>query len=534
MGRRSIVTCAALFACVCAPAEAQLVYSADGRLYEIDADGSDRSLLTTPTSHRASDAEADWSPDGQQLAVVYERNAADDFYRSRIDLLSADGSSRERVTELQRGVFVSSPRWSPDGDRLAFTRFTRRGDRYTSAIVVRDLSGDELTVVKQRLNRRLNNVGSPEWAPDGTTVLYSAFRLDRRAYFRSSIHIASLSGGPTRLLEREAHSPAFSADGSQIAFVSIADRNGEICGSDECFYSGELYVMDADGSNVQRLTRSKGDEMAPDWSADGGRIAFNSDRNFPDGFAHEIYSIAPDGTCLTWLTNGTASSVEPAWRPGGAATDPGGCGATPRKPLIEVDLGQAREFGSPRPLWLGLTHRGLLLSDVTHGRSEPLFFDYADCARYRPQDCPPGIEVMNQSVCSKDGSVRFLGDSGEQVNRRRRALVASFGAQGGITALTGALELNLFADPGGAAAVRAAFRALRPFPGEAKVERLPSPSIPAKLARQIRRVTRVYGRLGSVAATAEQLDLSRRTVRMRLDNRRALDDFGHRVRTVRC
>jgi len=525
-----IVTWGLLFACMCAPADAQIVYSADGRLYEIGADGSDRSLFTTPTTLQASDFDPEWSPDGTQLAVVHQPGEEEE--RSRIDLLSTDGSSREAFTQLERGVFDAFPRWSPDGSRLVFTRFTEDSGDYRTAIVIRDFTGEERTLVRQRLDRWLTTVLWPEWSSDGQSVLYSRSRLDREFNFGASIYTVPADGGPADLLARDAHSPALSPDGSRIAFISIADRNGQTCGSDECSYNGELYVMDADGGNAQRLTRSKGDDMSPDWSADGSRIAFSSNRNFPEGYGHEIYSIDADGNCLTWLTNGTASSVEPTWRPAAVSSDPGGCGATPRAALIEVDLGAARAFDSPRPLWLGTTYRGLLLSEVTHGRHEPLFFAYSDCGRYYPRDCPREIQVMDESVCANDASVPFLGTNNERIKRRRRALVAPFGAQGGVTALTGGLEVDVFAY--GRSAARAAFGDLRPFPRETPIDQLRAPAIPATLARQIRRVQRVHGHVESVAATAEELGLSRRTVRMRLANARALDEFGHRVREKRC
>jgi Tol biopolymer transport system component len=535
MGRRSIVMCTVLVACFCAPAHAQLVYSGNGQLYEIDADGSDRGFFTAPTSPKASDSEPAWSPDGSQLAVVHERNAEDFFDRSRLDVLDADGSSRRSVTGLEGGTFVSSPEWAADGSRLAFSRFTQRSNRYRSAIVVRDLTtGSERTLVTERLGRRFTSVGQPEWSPDGESVVYSLFRLDRHADFQAFLYVVAADGGSPTLLAREAHSAAFSPDGSQIAFVSIADRNGTTCGSDECAYNGELYVMDAGGENARRLTQSEGDDMAPDWSADGSRIAFNSNRNFPDGYGHELYSIEPDGDCLTWLTNGTLNSVAPTWRPAPGPTDPGGCGATPRPPLVEVDLGPAHAFDLTGPLWLGLSHKGLLLSDVDHNRHEPLFFGYLDCGRYRPSDCPPGIQILVESVCSRDAAVPFLGDNNEPIDRRRGALVADYGRFGGVTVLTGGLEVHVVAEVDHVAPVRVAFRALRPFPRETGVPRLRPPAIPASLARQTRRVVRVYQRLGSVTATAEHLQLSRRTVRLRLGNAEALDDFGHRVRTTRC
>jgi Tol biopolymer transport system component len=526
MGRRSIVTCAALFACICAPAEAQIVYSADGRLYEIDAEGSDRESFTAAMSPRASDAEPAWSPDGTQLLVVHESDAEDDVDRSRIDVLSADGSSRQRLTSLERGVFVGSPRWSPTDDQVAFARFTYSSRRYTSAIVIRDLGGAERTLVRQRLDRRLTSVWGPEWSPDGETVLYSTSRLGRRAYFHSSIRVAPLDGGPTELFMRDAYLPAFSPDGSRIAFISIADQNGQTCGSDECSYNGELYVMDADGSNALRLTRSEGDDIAPDWAPDGSRIAFNSDRNFPGYGAHELYSIEPDGNCLTWLTNGTANSAGPAWRPETVNAEPGGCGATPRSPLIEVDLAPARAFDATRPLWLGLTYRGLLLSEVD---GAPLFFGYYDCAGYRPDDCPPGVQILVQSVCTGI-SVRFLGG---QVDRRRHALVQDFRGDG-LMALTGGAQVHIHSESIRGGPARAAFRALHPFPGETAVDQLRPPVIPAQLARQIERVVRLHDRLESVAAVAERMDIRHETVRQRLANAKALDDFGHRVRTTRC
>lgn len=514
-------------------ARAQLAYASDGRIYRLQADGSGRRLLVPPTSAESRDWAPAWSPDGSRVAVVHERDGEDQSDRSRLDVLASDGSDRRAITSLSRGVWVDSPRWSPDGTRLAFTRFVERSGRYTSAIVVHDLStGAEQTVVRQRLGRRFASVGEPEWSPGGERLVYTLSRLDRRAYFRPSLHVAALEGTSARLLAREAHSAAFSPAGSRIAFVSVRDRNGTSCGSDECSYNGELYVMDSTGRNPRRLTRNPGSDGGPDWSPDGRRIAFASNRNFPDGAGSELYSIEPDGRCLTWLTNGTADSGDPTWHPVPGATEPAGCGATPRPALVDVDLSPARGFVGGRPLWLGTSYRGLLLSDVD-GERHGLFFGYLDCDRYRARECPSGIQVLITSVCSPDAHISFLGDNSETIRRRRGALVADFGGDG-LTVFTGGLEVHVVSEDEWAPPARAAFRALRRFPQGSPGEALRPPAIPAAFARALRRVTRAQRELKSVDATARRLHIARSTVRRRLKTAAALRRFGRGVQTVRC
>jgi Tol biopolymer transport system component len=69
--------------------------------------------------------------------------------------------------------------------------------------------------------------------------------------------------------------------------------------------------MDADGSNLKRLTDHPDDDRWPTWSPDGTRIAFQSDR---DG-NWEIYLMNADGSGLFRLTENDKKDTEPAWRP---------------------------------------------------------------------------------------------------------------------------------------------------------------------------------------------------------------------------
>jgi Tol biopolymer transport system component len=96
--------------------------------------------------------------------------------------------------------------------------------------------------------------------------------------------------------------PAWSPDGTRIAFMSTRERNDP-----------EIYVMDADGSDVKRLTEEGGTDRQPAWSPDGDQIAFMSTRH---GNA-EIYVMNTEGGDPDRLTTHPARDTQPVWSPDG-------------------------------------------------------------------------------------------------------------------------------------------------------------------------------------------------------------------------
>jgi Tol biopolymer transport system component len=511
---------------------AELAFQNGGRIYAIRADGSARRLITSG-SRRAAAFEPAWSPDGTTLAIAHSPAVSDDDERAQIQLLQADGSGRRNLTALARGVVDSSPRWSPGGDQVVFARYGVRPGRYTSSIVISDLAtGTERIVVRERMGPRLNQLAEPAWSPDGSQIVYTRSRLDRRSYFRPSLHVVAPDGTGRRLRARDAQSAVFSPDGTRIAFASVRDRNGTTCGSDECSYNGELYVMDSSGANPRRLTHNRGNDASPDWSPDGGRIAFTSDRNFPDGAGFELYSIRPDGGCLTWLTNGTPESFAPDWRRGASgSSDPGTCGDTARPALVETNLRDVARIEGSRPLWLGRTFGGLLLTaaDRTGGA---ISFSYDDCARYDPPECPARLYVSQASVCARDSHLPFLTSNRERYSRRRGAFIVDFGRQGGMDVYTGGLAVHLSSD--GKRQQVLALGNLRPFgPGSRDHRRLAPPALPREFALEVRRTVVAHRRLRSISAVARLLEMTPATVRRRLATAEVLREFGP-FRTVRC
>ncbi|MDQ2653066.1 MAG: DPP IV N-terminal domain-containing protein, partial [Chloroflexota bacterium] len=121
--------------------------------------------------------------------------------------------------------------------------------------------------------------------------------------FESDIYTISPNGKKiTRLTENAGANvdPAWSADGARIAFES--DRDG----------SADVYVMNADGSGQTNLTNDPGCDSWPAWSPDGAKIAYV---RCPDISIYEIWVMNDDGTGQTQLTNNGVNSLFPAWSP---------------------------------------------------------------------------------------------------------------------------------------------------------------------------------------------------------------------------
>jgi hypothetical protein len=95
--------------------------------------------------------------------------------------------------------------------------------------------------------------------------------------------------------------PSWSPDGKKIAFATNRDGNFEI------------YVMNGDGTNQQRLTSNAALDTSPSWSPDGQKLVFESDR---DG-NHELYVMNADGSGQTGITNTPEGEQGPKWSPEG-------------------------------------------------------------------------------------------------------------------------------------------------------------------------------------------------------------------------
>lgn len=142
----------------------RIAWGRDGDVFTMRPDGSGKRRLTdTPRAYES----AEWSPDGQRLAVL--RWGPE---RVRILLMNPRGSE---VTVLVRARFtVQGMAWSPDGSRIAYCDMDISSPDdaapYPSAIKVVDVA----TGTQTRLTAFADKACSPSWSPDGTQIAFHA------------------------------------------------------------------------------------------------------------------------------------------------------------------------------------------------------------------------------------------------------------------------------------------------------------------------------------------------------------------------
>lgn len=261
---------------------------ADG-IYAMDADGSSvRALRRGGVASQPR--ELAWSRDGSRLLFVARNDS--------IWAMDADGSNLVRVAAGR------SPTWSPDGRRVAFTKYGNRGYIW----VVNADGGNPHRLVKAPVGF----VWEVDWNPAaGNRVAFST------GSWVSELYAMDTDGRNARRLTpglRDSKvEPAWSPDGRRIAFSTNWSKR-----------RAELYVVEAGGGAPVRLTNNAVFDGAPTWSPDGSTIAFVRATgkgplcvNCPPAVrgTAEIYLINADGTGLTRLTHNGIEERSPAWQP---------------------------------------------------------------------------------------------------------------------------------------------------------------------------------------------------------------------------
>ena len=190
---------------------------------------------------------------------------------------------------------------------VARTRIAFVTDRYSESVLglvdnrpVKEVvfaDYDGANVRRVTVSRSINT--NPAWSPDGRSIAYTSWLSGFPEVLVSYLYEGRMTRPANGNADDHNFLPAFSSDGSQIAFMSNRDGNPD------------LYVVNADGTGeVRRLTNHPAIDVSPTWSPNGQQIAFTSDRTG----APQIYVIGADGTGLRRLTYESYCD-RPTWSP---------------------------------------------------------------------------------------------------------------------------------------------------------------------------------------------------------------------------
>lgn len=242
------------------------------------------------------------------VLVISPYGAADVVYVSSESgtwSLFLDHLSGEQPTAVRPGLAAdaSAPALSPDGDRVAF-------EVPGQGILVCALDGGApCSTLKTELGWPVR----PAWNPATGELVFVRFVANSDGE-DSDILVASPDLAEIRPLLTQTGSqddPDLSPDGHLLVYDSaqtVALHRGGVQ------VVRQLWVMDLETGSARPLVPGAGQDMEPDVSPDGRRVAFASDRG-GDGF--EIWVVGLDGQGLRQVTSGPGSKTWPAWSPDG-------------------------------------------------------------------------------------------------------------------------------------------------------------------------------------------------------------------------
>jgi dipeptidyl aminopeptidase/acylaminoacyl peptidase len=243
--------------------------------------------------------------------------------------------------------FVGDPHISPDGKVVAFvlTTIDQKKNRRESAIWIVPADGSS---APRRFSAEGSSSNSPRWSPDGKTLAFLSARaadLPAGETPKSQIFLAPFGGGGEAIaltkLKNGVQSYQWSPEGSRIVVVSssgpmdgisTADRKSDVRHYTHIQYKfndtgwfddkrRHLWVVSVPGGEAKQITEGQDwNDTDPQWSPDGTRIAFVSDRTgkaYDDGHNTDVWVIPAAGGALTKISDHAFEDENPRWSPDG-------------------------------------------------------------------------------------------------------------------------------------------------------------------------------------------------------------------------
>src|SRR5574340_593457 len=210
--------------------------------------------------------------------------------------MDPDGSNQKQVTRFNS--LTIQPAVAPDGSRVACVSYAQGNP---GIFVLSVATGGRLPFYNQRASVN----ATPDFTPDGKQIVYSS---SAGGGGWTNIYIAGVNGQDFRRV-------------SNVRAVEVEPKVNPKTGSEIVFVSGrsgpqQIYRMNIDGANVERLTPGEGEASNPSWHPDGQIIAYSWTRGYATG-NFNIFMMDVATRNYTQLTHGAGRNENPSWAPDG-------------------------------------------------------------------------------------------------------------------------------------------------------------------------------------------------------------------------
>jgi Tol biopolymer transport system component len=253
-----------------------------GQIYAVNPDGSALVQLTNTGPRKGADAPS-WSADGERL--LFERFNVDG--EGRIWVMRADGSHQRKVAGEANGFSDLTPTYTPDGREIVFTRCHPEPKDVCAIWKMRSDGTHKEALTKFVANTKEERTDfGASVSPDGRWIAFGRFDAGG---FAARIFVMTADGRDARAVTKpplEAFDPDWAPNGKRITFSSKGPRLGST-----------IFTIRPDGTGLQEVTPSifPHNNALSTYSPRGNRLAFISDRNYPDLCCNDLMAVDSGG-----------------------------------------------------------------------------------------------------------------------------------------------------------------------------------------------------------------------------------------------